>query len=97
MLEKEGVEVVHNDLLSLFLSSAKNQIFNYKHLDGKYISKLKGEITIKLIEKYQKVYIDALKKSRIFYVTEKIDEMAHNASKIISLGKSVWRRMETSR
>lgn len=86
MLEKEGVEVVHNDLLSLFLSSAKNQIFNYKHLDGKYISKLKGEITIKLIEKYQKVYIDALKKSRIFYVTEKIDEMAHNASKIISLG-----------
>ncbi|MDU4659551.1 MAG: acyl-CoA dehydratase activase-related protein, partial [Clostridium butyricum] len=78
MLEKEGVEVVHNDLLSLFLSSAKNQIFNYKHLDGKYISKLKGEITIKLIEKYQKVYIDALKKSRIFYVTEKIDEMAHN-------------------
>lgn len=86
MLEKEGVEVVHNDLLSLFLSSAKNQIFNYKHLDGKYISKLKGEITIKLIEKYQKVYIDALKKSRIFYVTEKIDEMAYNASKIISLG-----------
>lgn len=86
MLEKEGVEVVHNDLLSLFLSSAKNQIFNYKHLDGKYISKLKGEITIKLIEKYQKVYIDALKKSRISYVTEKIDEMAHNASKIISLG-----------
>ena len=86
MLEKEGVEVVHNDLLSLFLSSAKNQVFNYKHLDGKYISKLKGEITIKLIEKYQKVYIDALKKSRIFYVTEKIDEMAHNASKIISLG-----------
>ena len=86
MLEKEGVEVVHNDLLSLFLSSAKNQIFNYKHLDGKYISKLKGEITIKLIERYQKVYIDALKKSRIFYVTEKIDEMAHNASKIISLG-----------
>ena len=86
MLEKEGVEVVHNDLLSLFLSSAKNQIFNYKHLDGKYINKLKGEITIKFIEKYQKVYIEALKKSKIFYVTEKIDELAHNASKVISLG-----------
>lgn len=86
MLEKEGVEVVHNDLLTLFLSSAKNQIFNYKHLDGKYINRLKGEITIKLIEKYQKVYLEALKKSKIFYVTEKIDELANNASKIISLG-----------
>ena len=86
MLEDEGVEVVHNDLLSLFLSSAKNQIFNYKHLDGTYIKKLKGEITIKLIEKYQKVYLDALKKSQIFYVTEKIDELANNASKIVSLG-----------
>lgn len=86
MLEDEGVEVVHNDLLSLFLASAKNQIFNYKHLDGTYINKLKGEITIKLIEKYQKVYLGALKKSRIFYVTEKIDELAHNASKIVSLG-----------
>ena len=86
MLENEGVEVVHNDLLSLFLSSAKNQIFNYKHLDGTYINKLKGEITIKLIEKYQKVYIEALKKSKIFYVTEKIDELAHNASKVVSLG-----------
>ena len=86
MLEKEGVEVVHNDLLSLFLSSAKNQIFNHKHLDGKYINRLKGEITIKLIEKYQKVYLEALKKSKIFYVTEKIDELANNASKVISLG-----------
>ena len=86
MLENEGVEVVHNDLLSLFLSSAKNQIFNYKYLDGKYISKLKGEITIKLIEKYQKIYIEALKNSKFFYVTEKIDEVANNASKIISLG-----------
>ena len=86
MLEKEGVEVVHNDLLSLFLSSAKNQIFNYKHLDGTYINKLKGEITIKLIEKYQKVYLEALKNSKIFYVTEKIDELAHNAGKIVSLG-----------
>ncbi|MGN0145207.1 MAG: 2-hydroxyglutaryl-CoA dehydratase, partial [Clostridium sp.] len=86
MLESEGVEVVHNDLLSLFLASAKNQIFNYKHLDGTYLNKLKGEITIKLIEKYQKVYLEALKKSKIFYVSERIDELAHNAGRVISLG-----------
>ncbi|NOV76445.1 acyl-CoA dehydratase activase-related protein [Clostridium saccharobutylicum] len=86
MLEGEGVEVVHNDLLSLFLASAKNQIFNHKHLDGKYINKIKGQLTISFIEKYQKVYLDALKKSGIFYVTETIDELANNASKILSLG-----------
>ena len=86
MLEDEGVEVVHNDLLSLFLASAKNQIFNHKHLDGSYINKIKGQLTINLIEKYQKVYLDALKNSRIFYVSEKIDKLANNASKILSLG-----------
>ena len=86
MLEDEGVEVVHNDLLSLFLSSAQNQIFNHKYLDGTYLNKLKGEITIKLIEKYQNVYLEELKKSKIFYVSEKIDELAHNAEKVLSLG-----------
>jgi predicted CoA-substrate-specific enzyme activase len=86
MLEDEGVEVVHNDLLSLFLASAKNQIFNHKYLDGSYVNKIKGQLAINLIEKYQKVYLDALKKSSVFYVSEKIDELANNASKIISLG-----------
>ncbi|AWK51837.1 2-hydroxyglutaryl-CoA dehydratase [Clostridium beijerinckii] len=86
MLEDEGVEVVHNDFLSLFLASAKNQIFNHKHLDGTYINKIKGQLTISIIEKYQKVYLDALKSSEIFYVSEKIDELAHNASEILSLG-----------
>lgn len=86
MLENEGVEVVHNDLLSLFLASAKNQIFNHKYLDGSYLNKIKGQLTINLIEKYQKVYIEALKKSKIFYVSERIDELASNASKILSLG-----------
>ncbi len=86
MLEAEGVEVVHNDLLTLFLASAKNQIFNHKHLDGTYIDKIKGQLTIKLIEKYQKVYLDALENSKIFYVSEKIDKLANNASKILSLG-----------
>jgi len=86
MLEDEGVEVVHNDLLTLFLASAKDQIFNHKHLDGTYIDKIKGQLTIKLIEKYQKVYLDALENSEIFYVSEKIDKLANNASKILSLG-----------
>lgn len=86
MLEDEGVEVVHNDLLSLFLASAKNQIFNHKNLDGTYLNKIKGQLTISLIEKYQKVYLDALIKSRTFYVSEKIDKLASNASEILSLG-----------
>ena len=86
MLEEEGAEVVHNDLLSLFLASAKNQIFNHKHLDGTYMNRIKGQFTINLIEKYQKVYLDALENSKIFYVSERIDKLANNASKVLSLG-----------
>ncbi len=86
MLENEGVEVVSNDLLSVILSSSYNKIFNYKKLDGKLIDSIKGNFTIKFIEKYQKVYIDALEKSKLFYPSEKIGELARKASEIISLG-----------
>ena len=86
MLEEEGVEVVYNDFLTMFLANAKIKIFNHKNLDGSYMSKFKSEIIIKFIEKYQRVYLNALKKSKIFYVTEKIDEMAHNAQKVLSIG-----------
>ncbi len=86
MLEGEGVEVVYNDLLPMFLAPAYNQIFNYHNLDGSLLSSLKGKVTIKLIEKYQKVYIDALKNSELFYTSEMIEETATNASKIVSIG-----------
>ncbi len=86
MLESEGVEVVHNDLLTLFLANAKIKIFNYKNLEGTFKSKVTSELLIKFIEKYQSIYINALKKSKRFYVSEKIDELAHNAEKILSLG-----------
>lgn len=86
MLESEGVEVVSNDLLSIMLSSSYNKIFNYKKLDGKFIDSLKGGFTIKFIERYQKVYLDALKNSKLFYPSEKIGELAKKASSIISLG-----------
>lgn len=77
--------VVHNDFLALFLASAKNQIYNYTNLDGKYINKLKSEVIISIIEKYQKIYIEAFNNS-IFYVSETIDELINNASKVLSLG-----------
>ncbi len=86
MLENEGVEVVHNDFLTMFLANAKIKVFNYKMLEGTFLSKITGEMVIKFIEKYQKIYINALKKSKKFYVTERIDEMAENAEKILSIG-----------
>lgn len=86
MLESEGVEVVSNDLLTLLLSSAYNQSFNYQKLDGKLTSHLKGKVMIHVIEKYQKVYIEALKTSEIFYASETIHELAERASKVISIG-----------
>ncbi len=87
MLEDEGVEVVSNDLLSMFLAPAYNNIYNYKNLEGTLAGSVKGKVTIKFIEKYQKIYIDALKNSKLFYTSETIEETANNASKIVSLGK----------
>lgn len=86
ILEKEGVEVVANDLLTLFLSTSYDNIYNYRYLDGKLVNKLIGQVTIKFIEKYQSVYIRALKNSKLFNAPEKIKDIASNASKIISLG-----------
>ncbi|MGL6174180.1 MAG: acyl-CoA dehydratase activase-related protein [Cellulosilyticaceae bacterium] len=86
MLESEGVEVVSNDLLTLLLSSAYNHTYNYKMLDGKLVNHIKGKATIHFIERYQKVYLEALRKSKLFYVSETIHELAENASHIISLG-----------
>lgn len=86
MLESEGVEVVSNDLLSMFLAPAYNSIYNYKNLEGTLICSLKGKLTIKFIEQYQKIYIDALRNSKLFYVSERIEDTANNARKIVSLG-----------
>ncbi|RDY28033.1 2-hydroxyglutaryl-CoA dehydratase [Romboutsia weinsteinii] len=86
MLEDEGVEVVSNDLLSMFLAPAYNNIYNYKNIEGTLAGSVKGKITIKFIEKYQKIYIDALKNSKLFYTSERIEDTAKNASKVVSLG-----------
>lgn len=85
-LEGEGVEVVSNDLLTLFLSSAYNHIYNYKHLDGSLKNNFVGKITLRIIEEYQKIYIEALEKSRLFYVPDQITHLAHSAEEVISLG-----------
>ncbi|PHV72227.1 2-hydroxyglutaryl-CoA dehydratase [Sporanaerobium hydrogeniformans] len=86
VLEKEGVEVVANDLLSLLLAPGINQQYRYKKLNGSFGENLKGKITIRFIESYQKIYTEALKKSKLFYASEKISELARHASQIIDLG-----------
>lgn len=85
-LEDEGVEVVSNDLLTLLLSSAYNQSFNYHELEGKWTGHLKGRAMIHIIEKYQKIYIKALVESEIFYASDTIYELAARAKPVISIG-----------
>ena len=86
MLEGEGVEVVCNDLLTMLLAPGMNSIYNYKKLEGTLAGSIKGKLTIKFIESYQKIYLEALKKSKLFYVSETIGELAHHASQIVDLG-----------
>lgn len=86
MLEKEGVEVVSNNLLTLLLASAYNHTFNYRQLDGTIANYLKRKTTVHIIERYQKVYIEVLKKSKLFYTSGTIYELAKSSSEIIAPG-----------
>ncbi len=86
MLEKEGVEVVSSDLLTLFLASAYNQTYNYKHLDGSLKGHIAGKAMLKMIEHYQKIYLEVLETSKRFEAPSRIASLAHDAGEIIGLG-----------
>ncbi len=85
-LEKEGVEVVSSELLTLFLSIAYNQTYNYKHLDGSLKNHLAGKTMIQIIEHYQKDYLKVLEESKRFTAPSRIAHLAQNASEMIGLG-----------
>lgn len=86
LIENEGCEAVMPPLTDFFLYTMQNKIIN----NDLYVKDTKGTLVnqsiINLIRRYQKPYIDALKKSNRFDPPSPISEIANGASDILSLG-----------
>ncbi|KPU44683.1 activator of (R)-2-hydroxyglutaryl-CoA dehydratase [Oxobacter pfennigii] len=86
ILEREGAEAVMPDLTDFLLYTAYGTEFKHKFLSGSWKAKFYGSLAIKAIEYYRKELKDALKRSSRFEPPRTIQELAHGASPIISVG-----------
>ena len=86
ILEQGGAEAVVPDLMDYFLYSAFNSRFRFRYLAGKKLDMQKGDIVRNYIMSYRKVMMKELKKSSRFIPPTPIEELAHLASPILSLG-----------
>lgn len=86
LVEAEGAEAVVPDLIDFFLYSLFGFDFKYRYLAGKKIEQVACNILIEVIEFYRSTAKKALAKSKRFQPPKFIQEVAKNASKVISLG-----------
>ena len=86
VVEAEGAEGVMPSLIDFFLYCAYNRDFAYKNGSGSWLSRFVGFAIIQIVEGYRRTYKKVLKKSRRFYLQKTIQEIAHGASQIMSLG-----------
>ena len=86
LLEEEGAEVVVPDLLDFFSYSAFNGVVKYDELlMGTQKTRVANKIAYKAIELYKRPSVEAFKKSNRFTTPSYIEEIAHKASKFLSL------------
>ncbi|WP_461363075.1 acyl-CoA dehydratase activase-related protein [Candidatus Darwinibacter acetoxidans] len=86
LVEAEGAEAVVPDLIDFLLYSLLGLSFKYRYLAGRRIEALGGGALIGIIEFYRRTAKEVLAKSRSFTPPKLIQELARNASKLISLG-----------
>ncbi|WP_461227310.1 acyl-CoA dehydratase activase-related protein [Lacticaseibacillus suihuaensis] len=86
LLEKEGAEAVVPDIVGFMNYSLYNQVFKYDHLGAKASAKWFGEFAIQVIRWCELPMQKALKASKRFEGIEAIEDIAHDASKVLSLG-----------
>ena len=86
IIEQGGAEAVVPDLMDYFLYSAYNSRFRFKYLAGKKLDMYKGKIAGRYIMRYRGIMKHELKRSRRFIPPSSIEELAHMASGILSLG-----------
>ncbi|MBP5151674.1 MAG: 2-hydroxyglutaryl-CoA dehydratase, partial [Lachnospiraceae bacterium] len=86
LLEAEGAEAVVPDLMDFLLYCFKNQEYKAKHLGTSRKSAFVARLGINAIEWFRSTSRRALKKSKRFTPTAKIDDLAKYASDIVSIG-----------
>ena len=86
ILESEGAEAVVPDLIGFMNYSFYNQIFKYENLGMSKKAKNLGEFAIKFLEIVEKPMNKALENSERFEGIQSIYDLAHEASKILSIG-----------
>ncbi len=86
VIENEGGEAVVLDLLDFFLYGMYSKKFNYEHLSGSWKQMKGNQIAIDILELIRKPYRKALRESRRFEEPLHIEEIAEEASKLISIG-----------
>ena len=86
IVEAEGGEAVVPSLIDFFLYCAYNRDFAYQKGSGSWLARMAGLAFIRFIEWYRGPMKKALAKSKRFYRQKSIQEIAHGASSILSLG-----------
>lgn len=86
LLEAEGAEAVVPDIVGFMNYSLYNQIWKYENLGMAKQSKLLAQFAIRMIEMIEKPMDKALRKSERFDGIQSIQDLAEDASKILSIG-----------
>ena len=86
LLEAEGAEVVVPDLVDFLNYCMYNAVYKHRFLGVKWGSAFKSNIGIKAIEIIRHHAVAALKKSRRFEASIKIDQVAKLAKPFLSIG-----------
>ncbi len=86
IIEQGGAEAVVPDLMDYFLYSTYNARFRYRYLAGSKLNRSLSDIARAYIDHYRSYMFEELAKSKRFLPPTPIDELAHMASSVLSLG-----------
>lgn len=86
IIEEEGGEAVVLDLIDFFMYGFYSEKFNYENLSGTYATMKINDMAIKAVEWLRKPMREALRKSKHFTEPAYIEETAHEATQVVSLG-----------
>ncbi|MBP1755588.1 MAG: hypothetical protein H6Q59_1986, partial [Firmicutes bacterium] len=86
IIEQGGAEAIVPDLMDYFLYSTYNSRFRFRYLAGSQLKNKLSNLAMSYIISYRNIMTEELSKSRRFLAPTPIQELAHMASSVISLG-----------
>lgn len=86
ILEQGGVEAVVPDLMDYFLYSALNARFRHRYLAGSKLKQQLSDMALIYMTRYRNMMMRELARSDRFPAPTPIQELAHMASSVLSLG-----------